>query len=614
MSEGLAILGQKQLASLIGKAGSHADASSLFTKHYGLNGIMMMSELRDPHVLGTLPRFLELAGSHPESVSLGAGHIMGPTAGRATQILADRFPSIKKLNEDVSLKSLQTIYPGVKWTKDTLIQVMKTDATPFFDDPTKMMGLTKAQRAEIMNTRKIEIENASILGATWDNIGEGFMDGYGRMNRNQFGYYSYNPENLPLSLFESQLKDVLDPSRISSTIGYLAAGDTMGSLGLSPLQAIFTSPGVLKAVEKIVGLPKGFGLGREEQMLLRDRAISVGKTEATAGSPWNMRYLSTMNAMGYTPSQMLKYMLKYKLENPSLYDQQFDRLKLDEKVTMIQQLFKMTASKDGFKIGARSDVLNFPDPSALAFMKSLVQRLAVFNSKRKNIFGDDIRANYTDFYSLSKQEKQLFQTFSRQPLNVLQMESIERAAFVDMLEQRIPGMPLTYFDRKMNNDYELWKDGKLAHVRPDMLKLFTHILKMEKNHNKGFASGGYISGAGTATSDSIPARLSNGEYVVRADSVARYGTSFLDGINEQKFATGGLVNSKRFNIPSIGANYRIGGDANNANSSFNDNSVYNINVSVDTNASPDDIASAVMKMIERQQATISTGRKTGGMR
>jgi len=611
------ILGQKKLASLIGKTKSHKDASNLFIKHYGINGSQIMGELFSPHLLGNSERFLALASSNPGLVKLGAGHIMGPTEGRATQIFADKFPSIKKLNEDISLKTLKTIYPGVKWTKDTLIQVMRTDAVPFLDDPTKMMGLTKAQRAEIMNIRKIEIENAGFLGATWDNIGEGFMDGYGRMNRNQFGYYSYNPENLPLSLFEANVKDVLDPSRITSTIGYLAAGDTMGSLGLSPLQAVFTSPSVLKAVEKIVGLPKGFGLGREEQMLLRDRAISAGKTEATAGSPWNMRYLSTMNEMGYTPNQMLKYMLKFKLKNSSLYDQQFDRLKLDEKVTMIQQLFKMTASKDGFKIGARSDVLNFPDPSALAFMKSLVQRLAVFNKKNPQVSlegGTTFYGVHTDFYALSKQEKQLFETFSRQKLNVLQMESIERAAFVDMLEQRIPGMPLTYFDRKMNNDYELWKDGKLAHVKPDMLRLFTQILKMEKNRNKGFASGGYISGAGTATSDSIPARLSNGEYVVRADSVARYGTSFLDGINEQKFATGGLVNSKRFNIPSIGANYRIGGDANNANSSFNDNSVYNINVSVDTNASPDDIASAVMKKIERQQATISTGRKTGGMR
>src|SRR5690606_8726571 len=39
----------------------------------------------------------------------------------------------------------------------------------------------------------------------------------------------------------------------------------------------------------------------------------------------------------------------------------------------------------------------------------------------------------------------------------------------------------------------------------------------------GFASGGYVTGPGTSTSDSIPARLSHGEYVVNARAVSRLG-------------------------------------------------------------------------------------------
>lgn len=46
-----------------------------------------------------------------------------------------------------------------------------------------------------------------------------------------------------------------------------------------------------------------------------------------------------------------------------------------------------------------------------------------------------------------------------------------------------------------------------------------------------YADGGYVSGPGTSTSDSIPARLSNGEYVVKADSVKRIGKGTLDKIN-----------------------------------------------------------------------------------
>lgn len=61
---------------------------------------------------------------------------------------------------------------------------------------------------------------------------------------------------------------------------------------------------------------------------------------------------------------------------------------------------------------------------------------------------------------------------------------------------------------------------------------------------KGKATGGYISGPGGPRSDSIPAMLSNGEYVVRADAVRRIGRANLDKLNSGKvgrFANGGLV-------------------------------------------------------------------------
>jgi len=57
------------------------------------------------------------------------------------------------------------------------------------------------------------------------------------------------------------------------------------------------------------------------------------------------------------------------------------------------------------------------------------------------------------------------------------------------------------------------------------------------------ASGGYVRGPGTGRSDSIPARLSNGEYVVNAAATARH-RHLLDAINSgrlQGFANGGFV-------------------------------------------------------------------------
>ena len=61
------------------------------------------------------------------------------------------------------------------------------------------------------------------------------------------------------------------------------------------------------------------------------------------------------------------------------------------------------------------------------------------------------------------------------------------------------------------------------------------------------ASGGSVFGPGTETSDSIPAMLSNGEYVIRAASAAKLGMSRLDWLNRfgelPRFATGGQVAS-----------------------------------------------------------------------
>lgn len=62
----------------------------------------------------------------------------------------------------------------------------------------------------------------------------------------------------------------------------------------------------------------------------------------------------------------------------------------------------------------------------------------------------------------------------------------------------------------------------------------------------GLANGGYVSGPGTATSDSIPAMLSNGEYVINASAVQALGVGTMDMINSgqlpvARFAQGGMV-------------------------------------------------------------------------
>jgi TP901 family phage tail tape measure protein len=119
----------------------------------------------------------------------------------------------------------------------------------------------------------------------------------------------------------------------------------------------------------------------------------------------------------------------------------------------------------------------------------------------------------------------------------------------------------------------------------------------------GAATGGYILGPGTSTSDSIPVRLSNGEYVVRASMVDKYGVPLLEAINKgmlPSMATGGMISR----YPSVAARMAGGGYVYRgmaAGGLVNGTSAeYNINVNVETNASADDIANKVMQSLQRR--------------
>jgi len=58
-------------------------------------------------------------------------------------------------------------------------------------------------------------------------------------------------------------------------------------------------------------------------------------------------------------------------------------------------------------------------------------------------------------------------------------------------------------------------------------------------------AGGFVSGEGGPTDDKIPAMLSNGEYVIRAKAVDKYGQAFLSRVNRMHYAGGGSVNRKK---------------------------------------------------------------------
>jgi hypothetical protein len=84
-----------------------------------------------------------------------------------------------------------------------------------------------------------------------------------------------------------------------------------------------------------------------------------------------------------------------------------------------------------------------------------------------------------------------------------------------------------------------------------------------------FAGGGRVSGAGSGTSDSILARLSNGEFVMKAAAVRKYGADLLYALNGLRlpkgyfkgFATGGIVSrlTDGMKMPSLVPAFAGGG-------------------------------------------------------
>ena len=79
-------------------------------------------------------------------------------------------------------------------------------------------------------------------------------------------------------------------------------------------------------------------------------------------------------------------------------------------------------------------------------------------------------------------------------------------------------------------------------IDPSDVRLYLQALRLGKMSAEQYdravyeyyADGGYVSGPGTATSDSINAKLSNGEYVIQASAVRQYGVGFFNNLNQMK--------------------------------------------------------------------------------
>lgn len=170
-------------------------------------------------------------------------------------------------------------------------------------------------------------------------------------------------------------------------------------------------------------------------------------------------------------------------------------------------------------------------PRALASSEAAQIR---FNNSLKSI-GDSFRSDLTeplvDFLMSSKSASQSFQAFANSFIRDIARMAIQAAVIKPMMS----GIGSLFG----------FADGGLVGGTSG------------KSGDGGLmkAGGGLISGPGSATSDSIPAMLSDGEFVVRASATAKH-RGLLEAINSDRiprFADGGLVGSGLSGSATAGA-------------------------------------------------------------
>ncbi len=142
--------------------------------------------------------------------------------------------------------------------------------------------------------------------------------------------------------------------------------------------------------------------------------------------------------------------------------------------------------------------------------------------------------------------------------------SAEAVRRIGVLWEALPGILKMVWDDIASGIKDIWGGAidfiisKFNSLVAAAKKAFAAITKTNKaasagvvlgGGGSGFARGGAVVGPGTATSDSIPARLSRGEFVIRAAAVDRYGPRLFAALNSMRvpkaavpgFSLGGLV-------------------------------------------------------------------------
>jgi len=223
-----------------------------------------------------------------------------------------------------------------------------------------------------------------------------------------------------------------------------------------------------------------------------------------------------------------------------------------ESVFVTAENIQKGKGKEVFEYYAESlndlDSIAYSNGTAEAFADEQTFKAYNYFKNSKNFKDKMLASQIGNPYSSSKIGQGLtgyFNTYSQFEQNALQNPIRFNPSFLKGFLENSPNMPA-----KTKAIYAMWQKGlekfnieydadpSVILNSPEFKSFREYINSSKLNKVKGYKIGGRVKGKGTATSDSIPAYLSDGEYVIKASSVKKYGTDTFDALNAQRFSEG----------------------------------------------------------------------------
>jgi hypothetical protein len=283
-------------------------------------------------------------------------------------------------------------------------------------------------------------------------------------------------------------------------------------------QALYLMDVLMRSLpENLRNTARGINDTKYQLMLLEAQALGM------ANLPGLIEAMD-MAANGFGPDQALA---KIRIENA--------RKEMDKRTKLYEDFAKV--NKDIITDGA-TDGLSAESQKYIKLLEQEIKELEKKRDAQKAVNEElqrqlDLQMKQQDLANRMKQAQ-----ISGDYLGAALLGQEQRKNVLDF-NQETAALKLDALLTKLNDRLANIKDGAKL-TKAEKTKI---VKKAAGGYIQGFEPGGKVSGPGTATSDSIPAMLSDGEYVVKSAAVSQYGVPLLHAINSQKFATGGMVSN-----------------------------------------------------------------------